>query len=70
MTPKMDGTIYQQIHEMIQEEVVLDRDLAMKGLLARMRIKKDEAFKPNTKLQAMFDQAAPEALDVGGKEVV
>ena len=62
MTPKMDGTIYRHIHEMIEEEVVLDRDLAMMGLLARIGIKKGESFKPDAKLQAMFDQAGPEAL--------
>jgi len=62
MTPKLDGTIYREIHEMIQEEVVLDRDLAMMGLLARIGIKKGEPFKPDAKLQAMFDQAGPEAL--------
>lgn len=63
MTPKMDGTIYQHIHEMIQEEVVLDRDLTMMGLLARLGIKKGEAYKPDAKRQAIFDKAGPEALD-------
>jgi hypothetical protein len=62
MTPRLDGSIYREIHEMIQEEVVLDRDLAMMGLLARIGIKRGESFKPSAKLQAMFDQAAPEAL--------
>ncbi|MGB5817371.1 MAG: DUF1254 domain-containing protein [Thermoanaerobaculia bacterium] len=62
MTPKLDGSIYREIHEMIQEEVVLDRDLAMMGLLARIGIKKGEPFDPDAKLQAMFDQAGPEAL--------
>jgi hypothetical protein len=62
MTPKLDGSIYREIHEMIEEEVVLDRDLAMMGLLARVGIKKGEPFKPDAKLQAMFDQAGPEAL--------
>jgi hypothetical protein len=62
MTPKLDGSIYREIHEMIQEEVVLDRDLAMMGLLSRIGIKKGEPYKPDAKLQAMFDQAGPEAL--------
>jgi hypothetical protein len=62
MTPKLDGNIYREIHEMINEEVVLDRDLSMMGLLARIGIKKGEPFEPDTKLQAMFDQAGPEAL--------
>ncbi len=63
MTPKMDAGIYEQIHEMIQEESVLDRDLAMMGLLARIGIMKGGAYKPNEKLQAMFAKAAPEALE-------
>jgi hypothetical protein len=62
MTPVLDGSIYREIHEMIQEEVVDDRDLAMMGLLARIGIKKGEPFKPDAKLQAMFDKAGPEAL--------
>ena len=62
MTPKLDGSIYREIHEMIQEEVVLDRDLAIMGLMARIGIKKGEPFKPDVKLQTMFDQAGPEAL--------
>ncbi len=62
MTPKLDGNIYREIHEMIQDEFVLDRDLSMMGLLARIGIKKSESFKPDAKLQAIFDQAGPEAL--------
>ncbi len=63
MTPKMDGNIYKHIHEMINEEVVLERDMIMMGALARMGIKKGEPFEPDAKLQAMFDQAGPEALE-------
>jgi hypothetical protein len=62
MIPKLDGNIHREIHEMIQEEFVLDRDLSMMGLLARIGIKKGEPFKPDAKLQAIFDQAGPEAL--------
>lgn len=63
MTPVMDGAIYKHIHEMITEEVVLDRDLSMMGLLARIGIKKGEAFKPDAEQQATFDKAGPEALE-------
>ncbi|ADE54718.1 DUF1214 domain-containing protein [Coraliomargarita akajimensis] len=63
MTPKMDGGIYGHIHEMINEEVVLERDKVMMGMLARMGIKKYEPYAPSTELQAIFDQAAPEALE-------
>ncbi len=62
MTPKLDGNIHREIHEMIQEEFVLDRDLSMMGLLARIGIKKGEPFKPDAKQQAIFDKAGPEAL--------
>jgi hypothetical protein len=62
MTPVLDGGIYREIHEMIQEEVVEDRDLTMMGLLAHIGIKKGEPFKPDAKLQAIFDKAGPEAL--------
>jgi hypothetical protein len=63
MTPKLDGSIYKEIHGMIQEEVVLDRDLTMMGLLARIGIKKGDPFEPDSDLQAIFDQAGPEALE-------
>lgn len=63
MTPKLDGNIYREIHEMVGEEVVLDRDLAMMGLLARIGIIKGEPFEPDEKLQAVFDEAGPEALE-------
>ena len=62
MTPKLDGNIYREIHEMVQDEVVLDRDLSMMGLLARIGIKKGDSFNPDAKLQAIFDQSGPEAL--------
>jgi hypothetical protein len=63
MTPKMDQEIFKHIHEMVGEEVVLDRDMAMMGLLARIGIKRGETFNPNATEQAMFDQAAREALE-------
>lgn len=62
MTPVLDGTIYREIHEMVGEEFVLDRDLTMMGLLARIGIKKGEPYQPDAKLQAIFDKAGPEAL--------
>ena len=63
MTPRMDGGIYGHIHEMIGEEVVLDRDLAMMGLLARIGIRRGEPFEPSAELQAIYDAAGPEALE-------
>ena len=63
MTPVMDGGIYGHIHEMIGEEVVLDRDLAMMGALARIGIKRNAPFEPDAKMQAIYDAAGPEALE-------
>ncbi len=62
MTPVLDGSIYREIHEMLEGELVEEQNLAMMGLLARIGIKKGEPFKPDAKLQAMFDKAGPEAL--------
>ena len=63
MNFKLDGNIYREIHEMINEEVVLERDLSMMGLLARIGIRKGEPFTPDAELQAVFDKAGPEALE-------
>jgi hypothetical protein len=63
MTPRMDAGIYEHVHAMINEEVVLDRDLVMMGLLARLGIRRGEVFEPTDDQQAMFAQAAPEALE-------
>lgn len=62
MTPVLDGNIYKEIHEIIEEEPVEDQNLAMMGTLARIGIRKGEPYKPDAKTQAMFDQAGPEAL--------
>jgi len=62
MTPVMDGNIYREIHEMLEEENVEDQNLAMMGLLARIGIRKGEPYAPNTKMQAIYDKAGPEAL--------
>ena len=63
MTPKLDRNIYQHIHEMINSEVVLERDKAMMGLLARIGIERGKPYNPDARLEGIFDQAAPEALE-------
>ena len=63
MTPVLDKNIYREIHEMIDEEPVEEQNLAMMGLFARIGIKKGEPFKPSAELQAIYAQAAPEALE-------
>jgi hypothetical protein len=62
MTPVLDGSIYGEIHEMLNEEPVEKQNLAMMGLLSRIGIRKGEAYEPDSKTQAIFDQAGPEAL--------
>ncbi len=62
MTPVLDGSIYREIHEMLEEEPVEDQNLAMMGLLARIGMRKGEPYEPDAKTQAIFDQAGPEAL--------
>ena len=62
MTPVLDGNIYREIHEMLEEENVEDQNLAMMGLLARIGIRKGEPYTPGAKMQAIYDKAGPEAL--------
>jgi hypothetical protein len=62
MTPVLDGNIYREIHEMLEEEAVEEQNLAMMGLLARIGIRKGELYSPDAKMQAIYDKAGPEAL--------
>jgi hypothetical protein len=62
MTPVLDGNIYREIHEMLEEENVEEVNLAMMGLLARIGIRKGELYSPDAKMQAIYDKAGPEAL--------
>lgn len=63
MTPVLDETIYREIHEFIDEEPVEEMNLTMMGLLARIGIRKGEPFEPSKELQAIYAEAAPEALE-------
>jgi hypothetical protein len=62
MTPVLDGGVFANMHEILQEEVVEEHNKAIMGLLARIGIKKGAPFKPDAKTQAVYDKAAPEAL--------
>jgi hypothetical protein len=62
-TPVLDGSIYSEMNEIIQQEVVEDQNLAMMGALNTIGIQKGKAFKPDAKRQAMYDAAAPQALE-------
>jgi len=61
-TPKLDKTIYSELNEIIQEEVVDDPDLAMMGLLKSIGIRKGKPFKPDAKMEKMYAAASAEAL--------
>jgi len=62
MTPVLDGNIYREIHEMLEEENVEEQNLSIMGLLARIGIRKGEPYSPDDKMQAIYDKAGPEAL--------
>jgi hypothetical protein len=63
MTPVLDGGVYANLNDIIQEEVVEEQNLAMMGLLAHIGIKKGEPFAPDAETQAVFDRAGPDALE-------
>jgi hypothetical protein len=62
-TPVLDETIYAKLHEIIQEEIVEEQNLAMMGLLNRIGIQKGKPFKPDAKMKAAHVAAAPDALE-------
>jgi len=62
MTPVLNGGIYAELHKIIQEEVVEEQNMAMMGLLKNIGIEKDKPFKPDAKLESIFDKAGPDAL--------
>ena len=45
MTPVLDGGVFVEIHEILQEEVVEEQNMAMMGMLARIGIKKGRGNK-------------------------
>jgi hypothetical protein len=63
MTPVLDGTIYAEIHDLLQEEPVEERNMTMMGMLTHLGISKGEPFAPNAEMQAVFDKTGPEALE-------
>jgi hypothetical protein len=61
-TPVLDETIYSELNEIIQEEVVEDQNKSMMGLLNKIGIQKGKPFKPDAKTREIYAAAAPEAL--------
>jgi len=62
-TPVLDETIFAEIHEIIQEEVVEEQNFAMMGLLKNIGIQKGKAFEPDSKTRSIYASAAPDALE-------
>jgi hypothetical protein len=61
-TPVLDETIYAELHQIIQEEIVEEQNLAMMGLLNKIGIAKGKPFKPTAEVSKIYADAAPEAL--------
>ena len=61
-TPVLDETIYTELHEIIQEEVVEEQNLAMMGMLNKIGIQKGQPFEPDNKAMSLYTKAAPDAL--------
>jgi len=61
-TPVMDETIYSELNQIIQEELVEEQNKAMMGLLNNIGIQKGKPFKPDAKAREIYAAAAPEAL--------
>lgn len=62
-TPVLDETIFSEIHEIIQEEIVEEQNKAMMGLLSQVGIKKGAPFNPDAAMKKIHAAAGPEALE-------
>ena len=62
-TPVLDATIFSELHELIQEEVIEEQNQAMMGQLNQLGIQKGKPFKPSAELKKVYAAAAPEALE-------
>ena len=62
-TPVLNETIFGELNEIIQEEVVEEQNKAMMGLLDQIGIQRGKPFKPDAKTMKMYATAAPEALE-------
>jgi hypothetical protein len=62
--PVYDETYFEQLAEVINEEPVLERDLAMMGLLSGIGIRKGEPFEPEGDTAKALKQAIQTGYDV------
>lgn len=60
--PEYDASYFKDLHEIIQDEVVLQQDLAIMGLLDAIGIRKGQPYNPDKELLTTFDAAAKETL--------
>jgi hypothetical protein len=62
-TPVLDETIFSEIHEIIQEEVVEEQNKIMMAQLKYLGIEKGKPFAPSDELKKIYAVAGPEALE-------
>lgn len=62
-TPVLDETIFSELNEIIQEEVVEEQNKVMMGLLNQIGIQKGRSFQPDAETRKIYAAAAPEALE-------
>jgi hypothetical protein len=62
-TPVLDETIFSEINEIIQEEVVEEQNKTMMAQLKYLGIQKGKSFEPSDELKKLYAVAGPEALE-------
>ena len=60
--PDYDGSYFKDLHEIIQEEYIEEKDIAMMGILNAIGIRKGMPFNPDAKTKAILDRAAKDTL--------
>jgi hypothetical protein len=56
-----DASYFNSLHEILQQEYIEEKDLAILGLTESIGIRRGEPFKPNTATRKVLDSAAKEA---------
>ena len=56
-----DASYFESLHEILQQEYIEEKDLAILGLAESIGIRKGNAFKPDDTTKKIFDSAAKEA---------
>jgi len=60
-TPTFDRSYFQYLHQLVQEEPVLEHDKAMTELLSTLGIEKGRPFRPDERMGRILDRAARDA---------